>query len=157
MSSNAPLTHRLLRQWESPPTWLGLFLGLAWAQSRFLPVLPSGPGLRIAGAVLILAGLVVFALALVEFRRHRTTVLPRETPQSFITGGIYRLSRNPIYLGDALILSGAALRWDAAALLLVPLFILIIRSRFILGEEAGLRMAFGSEFDAYASRVRRWL
>ena len=157
MSTERSLTRRLLRQRESPPTWLGLFLVLAWAQSHWLPVLPSGPVLRLAGTGLILAGIAIFALALAEFRRHRTTVLPRETPNRLITGGIYRFSRNPIYLADALILSGAALRWDAAALLLVPLFMSIIRTRFIRGEEAGLRAVFGSEFDAYAARVRRWI
>ena len=157
MIPQTSLMRRLLRQWESPPTWLALFLCLAWAQSRFLPILPSGPGLRIAGAVLIVSGLVIFALALAEFRRHRTTVLPREAPQSFITGGIYQWSRNPIYLADAVILSGAALRWDGAALFLVPVFMWIIRNRFIEGEETGLRAMFGAEFDAYAHHVRRWI
>ncbi|MCF1707211.1 isoprenylcysteine carboxylmethyltransferase family protein [Tabrizicola sp. J26] len=148
---------RLLRQWESPPTWLVLFLCLAWAQSRFLAIMPSDPPLRLAGAALILIGIAIFASALIEFRRHRTTVLPREAPQRFITEGIYRWSRNPIYLADALILSGAVLRWDVGALLLVPAFMGIIRHRFIDGEEAGLKAAFGAEFDTYASRVRRWI
>jgi protein-S-isoprenylcysteine O-methyltransferase Ste14 len=151
------MARRLLRQWESPPTWLALFLGLAWAQSRVLPVLDAGPVGRTLGAALILSGLVVMALAIMQFRRHRTTVLPRETPVAMIQTGIYRRSRNPIYLADAMILSGAALRWDAGGLILVPLFMAIIRHRFIRGEEAGLRAAFGPAFDAYAARTRRWL
>ena len=71
------LTGRLLRQWESPPTWLALFLGLAWVQSRVLPLFDAGPVGRIAGAVLIAAGLGVMLLAATQFLRHRTTVLPR--------------------------------------------------------------------------------
>jgi protein-S-isoprenylcysteine O-methyltransferase Ste14 len=107
--------------------------------------------------VLIAAGLVIFISALLQFRRHATTVMPRETPAAMIDSGIYRLSRNPIYLADALFLAGAALWWDAASLLLVPLFVLVITRRFILGEEAGLRAVFGAAFDRYAARTRRWL
>lgn len=154
---NHSLTARLLRQWESPPTCLALFLALAWVQSRFLPVFDAGAAGRIAGAGLIAAGLGVMLLAVLQFRRHKTTVLPRETPTAFIETGIYRLSRNPIYLADALILAGAALRWDPGGLVLVPLFAAVIRNRFIRGEEAGLRASFGPVFDAYAARTRRWL
>jgi protein-S-isoprenylcysteine O-methyltransferase Ste14 len=152
-----PLYRRLLRQRESPPTWLVLFLGLAWLQARFLPLVDAGRAGRIAGTVLIAAGLVIFISALLQFRRHATTVMPRETPAAMIDSGIYRLSRNPIYLADALFLAGAALWWDAASLLLVPLFVLVITRRFILGEEAGLRAVFGAAFDRYAARTRRWL
>ncbi len=74
-----------------------------------------------------------------------------------IERGVYAWSRNPIYLADALILAGLALRWDVAALVLVPLFMAVIRRRFIDGEEAMLRDRFGPAFDAYAARVRRWL
>ncbi len=151
------LTGRLVRQWESPPTWLALFLVLAWVQSRMLPAFPPGPQVRTAGAVLIAAGLGVMVLAVLQFRRHRTTVLPRETPTAMIDTGIYRFSRNPIYLADTLILSGAILRWDLGGIILVPLFMAVIRQRFILGEEAGLRACFGAEFDAYSARTRRWL
>jgi protein-S-isoprenylcysteine O-methyltransferase Ste14 len=151
------LTGRLMRQWESPPTWLALFLLLAWVQSRALPVFDAGWVGRIAGAGMIGAGLGVMALAVLQFRRHRTTVLPRETPTAMIDSGIYRFSRNPIYLADTLILAGAALRWDVGALILVPFFMTVIRNRFILGEEAGLRARFGPAFEAYSARTRRWI
>lgn len=83
--------------------------------------------------------------------------MPRETPAALIRRGVYRVSRNPIYLADALFLAAAALWWDAASLLLVPLFIGVITRRFIRGEEAALRAAFGPAFDAYAAQTRRWL
>lgn len=146
-----------MRQWESPPTWLVLFLALAYAQSRLVPMLDAGPVGRIAGNALIAAGLVIMALAAVQFRRHGTTVLPRETPVAMIQTGVYRLSRNPIYLADAMILAGAALWWDAGGLILVPLFMTVIRQRFILGEEAGLQARFGAGYSAYAARTRRWI
>jgi protein-S-isoprenylcysteine O-methyltransferase Ste14 len=74
-----------------------------------------------------------------------------------IRTGIYALSRNPIYLADAMILAGVALRLDAASLILVPVFVAVIRVRFIEGEEAVMRARFGAEYAAYAARVRRWI
>jgi protein-S-isoprenylcysteine O-methyltransferase Ste14 len=152
-----PPRNRLLRQWESPPTWLLLMITLAALQARYLPMIDAGRPGRIAGTVLIVGGLFIFIAALRQFRRHRTTVMPRETPVAMIDSGIYRLSRNPIYLADALFLAGAALWWDAASLLLVPLFVMIITRRFILAEESGLRAVFGAAFDRYAAQTRRWL
>jgi len=156
MNPSSP-PNRLLRQWESPPTWLLLMIGLAALQARFLPVVNAGLPGRIAGTAMIACGLFIFVSALLQFRRHRTTVMPRETPVAMIDSGIYRLSRNPIYLADAMFLAGAALWWDAASLLLVPLFVWIITRRFIRGEEAGLRAVFGAAFDRYAAKTRRWL
>lgn len=152
-----PIILRLARQWESPPVWLAVFVGIAVVQSIHLPLWPLGSFGAMLGARLIVAGLAVFALALVQFRRHRTTVLPREEPQAMIRTGIYALSRNPIYLADAMILAGVALWRDAASLLLVPLFMAVIRVRFIAGEEAVMRKRFGTTYEAYAADVRRWL
>jgi protein-S-isoprenylcysteine O-methyltransferase Ste14 len=132
-------------------------IALAALQARYLPLVDAGRPGRIAGTVLIVGGLFIFISALLQFRRHRTTVMPRETPVAMIDSGIYRLSRNPIYLADTLFLAGAALWWDAASLLLVPLFVMIITRRFILGEESGLRAVFGATFDRYAAQTRRWL
>jgi protein-S-isoprenylcysteine O-methyltransferase Ste14 len=146
-----------LRQWESPPTWLALFLGLAWLQARYLPLAGAGRPGHILAVILCFGGLALFLAALWQFRRHRTTVLPRETPVAMITSGIYRVSRNPIYLADALFLAAAALWWDAASLLLVPLFMGVITRRFIRGEEAALRAEFGPAFASYAAQTRRWL
>ena len=148
---------RLLRQWESPPTWALLFAVLIWAQGRYLPLVELGPFGVVAGFGLIGAGAALLIAAALQFRRHRTTILPRETPRAMITSGVYGHSRNPIYVADALVLGGLALIWDAAALVLVPVFMAVITTRFILGEEAGLQASFGAEFAAYAGRVRRWV
>jgi hypothetical protein len=112
---------------------------------------------RVAAKSVIGVGIVMFALALGQFRRHSTTILPREEPRTMIQTGVYRLSRNPIYLADAMILAGVALWRDAASLLLVPLFLAVIRRRFITGEEAVMRRRFGAQYDSYAARVRRWI
>ena len=98
------------------------------------------------------------ALAALELRRAHTTIIPHQIPTSLVTSGIFRRTRNPIYLGDALIL-GAVVVWTGslAAAILVPIFILIINRLFIAGEEANLAQKFGRDFQKWSSRTRRWL
>lgn len=145
----------ILTRLELPPVWLLGFAAIVWGIGRLLPLpVPFG---AVAGAVLVLAGLALMALAALEMMRARTTIIPRNNPSALVTSGVFRISRNPIYLGDALILAGLCLRWDAPqALILVPLFGWIIARRFIDGEEARLRAAFGADYDAWAARVGRW-
>jgi protein-S-isoprenylcysteine O-methyltransferase Ste14 len=157
MSTGPSLWLRLSRQVESPPVWTLLFLALIALLSRFAPVWPPTPVLRMLGLCILLLAAAVLLAAVWEFRRAETTILPREAPRALITGGIYQLSRNPIYLADVLFVTGCALRWELAGLALAPLLGLILQQRFILGEEAGCRAAFGPAFEAYAARVRRWL
>lgn len=143
---------------DLPPFWLVLFAALAWAQARFLPNGAFGPWADAAGGLLIATGVLAMAASVVEFRRHRTTVIPHREASALVTTGIYRLSRNPIYLADALILSGLCLAWDAlSGLVLVPAFMAVIHLRFIRPEEARLRARFGPQFQAWAARTRRWL
>lgn len=142
---------------DYPPVWLAAFLGLAWGLSRWLPGGFGGLGL-LPGWALIVAGLALMGLAAGAMRAARTTIIPHEQPSALVEGGIFAFTRNPIYLGDVLILLGAALVWDvAAALPLAPVLGAILQRRFILPEEARLRAAFGPAFEAYAARVRRWL
>ena len=148
---------RILRQWESPPTWMLLCLGLAWLQSRLIPVSDTGRLGNWLGAALVLAGLALMVGSLVQFARARTTVMPRETARVLITSGVFQLSRNPIYVADSLILAGLCLRWDLGTLIWVPVFVAVINQRFIAGEEAHLRAKFGEEFHDWAEKVRRWI
>ncbi len=142
---------------DTPPVWLVLCIALAWVQARSLPLLPAPWPLRWAGAAAMLAGIALFVAASREFRRHRTSIIPRERPAALLTTGPFAYSRNPIYLADALILAGLVLRWDLASLPLVAAFVILISRRFIRGEEAGCAAAFGPAWQAYATRVRRWL
>ncbi len=149
----------MLKEIDIPPLWLGLFIALAWGLDRLWPGMATGwEWLRPLGWGLVVAGLVAMALALVEFLRNRTTFIPRRVPTAFLQHGIYRISRNPIYLGDALVLAGLIIAWDALPLLvLVPAFMVLITRRYIHGEEAGLEARFGEEYTAWKARVRRWL
>ncbi|MBT8409008.1 MAG: isoprenylcysteine carboxylmethyltransferase family protein, partial [Alphaproteobacteria bacterium] len=90
---------------DLPPVWLALFAAFAWWQPRLFSggLSIAHPVTSLLGGVLVGAGLVLMALAFAEFRRHRTTVVPHREADHLITSGIFRRSRNPIYLGDALI------------------------------------------------------
>ena len=145
---------------DLPPIWLVGFLALAWWQSAHLSMGLGfgGAWADFAGGLLVGGGVLLMVLAFAEFRRARTTIIPHETPSRLIQGGIYRFSRNPIYLGDALILAGLILRWDAVLCLpLIPIFIWIIEKRFIESEEMRMRRTFHAEFATYERKVRRWI
>ncbi|MES2914658.1 MAG: isoprenylcysteine carboxylmethyltransferase family protein [Pseudomonadota bacterium] len=145
-----------LRAFDIPPGWLVLHLAAAWAVSLVTPASLGGWG-RVPGQGLIVLGLAIMALAVVQMVAKRTTVIPRRDPRALVRSGLFSLSRNPIYLGDALILLGAILWLDAVlALPLVASFVWLIQTRFIRDEEARLALAFGAEFDLWASRTRRW-
>ncbi|MEY1555011.1 isoprenylcysteine carboxylmethyltransferase family protein [Yoonia sp. R2331] len=139
---------------DLPPIWLLAFAVLTWfSQSVVTLALPKW-----LGTVLVCVGLALMLAAIWEMQRKRTTVIPHMQPRVLVDTGIFAYSRNPIYLGDALILAGLALRWDAPiGLLLVPVFMWVIHTRFITAEEARLRTAFGPAFDAYAAITRRWV
>jgi protein-S-isoprenylcysteine O-methyltransferase Ste14 len=143
---------------DLPPVWLAVFLGLAWLVGDRLPMGGGGVWSDLLGGLLVGGGVLLMALAVFEMRRMRTTVIPHRTPDALVSSGIYRRTRNPIYLGDGMILTGLILYWAAwPALVLVPLFAWLITDRFIQPEEARLHDAFGDSYVAYAALVRRWM
>jgi len=145
---------------DIPPVWLLLALVVAWGQASLLPMGLSldGPVTDALAGLLIGAGVIAIAAAALAFRRARTTIMPHQTPAHLITTGIFKRSRNPIYLGDALILTGLILRFDAVvSLVLVPLFVWWIERHFIIPEENRMRRMFRAEFATYERKVRRWL
>lgn len=148
---------RILREIDIPPSWLALHIGAAWVLSCVSPQVFEALG-RSLGQGLVVLGAVVMALAALQMVLSRTTVIPRRNPSALVTGGLFAWSRNPIYLADAVILTGAILWLDAVlALPLVGSFVWLIQTRFIRDEEARLTEAFGPEFDLWAARVRRWV
>lgn len=144
---------------DIPPVWLLVFLALAGVAQAAMPGLAlHHAGVRMLGLGLGLVGLGLILSAIVTMSRAGTTVIPHEEPDALVTSGLFRISRNPIYLGDALILSGSVLYWGQPVLLvLVPIFMWVIALRFIRAEEARLRAAFGEKFDQWATKTRRWL
>jgi len=122
-----------------------------------LPWTPLGVTGRVFGAVLILAGLAAMLVAVLEMTKAKTTVIPRRKPAALVTSGIFEYSRNPIYLGDALVVAGAMLWLQVPwALPMIGVFAWILRHRFIDGEEQRLTETFGAEFSLWAARTGRW-
>lgn len=160
-SNEAERPRRMLKWIDLPPVWLALFLGVAWVQAeRFSYGLGFGswPVADLLGGLLVGAGVVLMALALYEMRRHRTTIVPHRDADVMVQTGIYSRTRNPIYLGDLLILAGFILRWDAVlSLPLVPIFLWWIERHFVIPEEDRLRRKFRADFARYCQKTRRWV
>ncbi|EYD77137.1 isoprenylcysteine carboxyl methyltransferase family protein [Rubellimicrobium mesophilum DSM 19309] len=145
---------------DVPPVWLLAFGLAAWTVARWDPL-----GLTFGGAwadlvagLLIGGGLLLILVAVAQMRQARTAVLPRREASAFVTNGAFGRSRNPIYLGMALILLGWTLRLDQPlALPLLPLFMALIERRFIDPEEEALARRFPAAWTRYAQATRRWL
>ena len=145
---------------DIPPVWLLLAVVLTWWIAALQPMswAIGGPVMDLSGGLLVGGGIVLILLAAVEMRKRRTTIVPHLEAAHLVTTGIFKRTRNPIYLGDTLVLAGLALRWDApVALLLVPLFMFTITQRFIIPEENRLRVKFRADFARYCEKTRRWV
>jgi protein-S-isoprenylcysteine O-methyltransferase Ste14 len=145
-----------------PPLALAMaFAGAIALASAYAPLLRLPfPGHRFAAASLAIAGFAIALAGVVQFRQARTTVNPTspERTSAVVTSGLYRWSRNPMYLGMTLILLGIAV-WAStlAGLLLVAVFCACLTRFQIVPEERALLAAFGPEFERYAATVRRWI
>jgi protein-S-isoprenylcysteine O-methyltransferase Ste14 len=145
-----------------PPVALVIITAaLMWLVSRMGPafglLLPARRALALG---LVVAGAVISALGVVSFRRAGTTVNPikPETAGSLVVSGIYRRTRNPMYLGFLLGLAGwAVFLSNALAFIFLPVFVLYLNRFQIRPEERALSSVFGKDFAAYQSKVRRWL
>jgi len=145
-----------------PPPLVGLCVAAAmWAVARLPPAWGMAPGVRQALVLaLVLAGLAFDGLGVLAFRRLRTTVNPLrpQKASALVTGGVYRITRNPMYMGMALLLTAWAVHlsalWPFAG---PPAFVFYIGRFQIAPEERVLRDLFGEAWSAYAARVRRWL
>ncbi|MBD9579064.1 isoprenylcysteine carboxylmethyltransferase family protein [Pseudomonas sp. PDM23] len=146
------LEHRI------PPPLVAIITAvLMWLAVR--PIYPLGNRLWLA-LLVALAGIAVCLAGVASFRRARTTVNPLkpESASSLVVAGIYRHTRNPMYLGFAIVLLGwCVFLGSALAVLGVAVFVLYIGRFQIRPEERALRELFGAEFEAFCSRVRRWV
>jgi protein-S-isoprenylcysteine O-methyltransferase Ste14 len=114
-------------------------------------------GMRLFGGLVLTAGIVLNVVATSQFERRHTSVSPSTAPAALVTDGVFSVSRNPMYLGIALILGGAALSLATpAGFLTVPTFVAWV-GILIREEEERLEALFGDAFLAYRGRVPRWL
>lgn len=147
----------MLKWLDIPPVWLAGSLVLAWASRRVWAFDPPG-AVVVLGVAIAAVGAALLVWAIAVMQRHRTTPIPHRQPSALVSSGPFGVSRNPIYLGDSLMLAGFSLAVGAPlGLLLLPLFVALITFRFIRAEEGRLAQGFGPAFAEYASRVRRWI
>ena len=155
-----------------PLIYIG-FLLLGWVLFRFANPAVVGPDLhgwlslgfgmetqtrRIVSLPLIIGGLLLDGAAAGYFRRLGTAVEPWKPSTVLATDGLYRFSRNPIYLGFAITYVGLAVAMDSVLVLLLLIPCLLVVDRFVIQrEERYLSAKFGPDYDAYRARVRRWL
>jgi len=158
--STTPLSNPGVR---FPPPFIfiiGLLAG--WGLDRYVVALPltypSRETLLAVGVSLVAIGVLLAACGIITFRIARTSVIPHHSASRLVTAGPYRFTRNPMYTGLLVAYVGAtALLHTLWPLVLLP-FVIIVMIRFVIQrEERYLSDAFGADYTAYCSRVRRWL
>lgn len=138
-----------------PPLIFAGFLALGLVIDR--DAFRAGPA-QLAGVALAAAGIALIAISLGLFAGAKTRPEPWQPASSLVDRGLYRFTRNPMYLGMALLSLGVALAFSSLAGVLLALAALAIIDRTVVTrEEAYLTRRFGAEYSAYTRRVRRWL
>ena len=141
-----------------PAPYAAALVGGWWLdRNRLALPLDWGAFTKPVGWLLVGIGLVLAIWTLATLWRHHTTVNPYKAVSELCTDGPFRLSRNPIYLGDWFILAGVALLLETLwPLVFAPLIWAMLRYGVIRHEEAHLEARFGDAYRDYKSRVRRW-
>jgi protein-S-isoprenylcysteine O-methyltransferase Ste14 len=130
--------------------------GLNWLYP--LPFVPPSLPRALIGLMLFLAGIFLAAWSVRTFRKAHTNVLTSQPASAIVTTGPYSFSRNPIYVGMFLGLSGFAIAFNSLWFLAVLVaMVFVIRFGVIAREEIYLESKFGARYLDYKARVRRWL
>ncbi len=150
-----------MRLFVPPPVALLIAAALAWVLARETPLTKFDfPGRTVVAAVILLAGLALMLTAAWSFWRAGTSINPLRPGRArvLLTGGVFAISRNPIYLADVLLLL-ALVVWLSMPLnlLIVVGFVGYLQRYQIRPEERVLAAKFGAEYARYRRSVRRWL
>lgn len=141
-----------------PPVYLLVTLVFMWLMQLILPVFQYiDEPVAYVGIIGVGLGIIMAAISAGMFKKAGTGIKPFDEATTLVTNGFYRYTRNPMYMGMFLMLTGVAfLMGSIGAALPVLVFILIIRNNFVLGEESFLEASFGQQYLDYKSAVRRW-
>ncbi|GAA3870781.1 isoprenylcysteine carboxylmethyltransferase family protein [Celeribacter arenosi] len=147
----------MIRSFDYPPIWLLGFCIVAYILRGVLGFEPTLLLLWVGGGIAFV-GVALQLWAALTMMARKTTFIPHRSPQFLVTTGPFRLSRNPIYLGDVFTLAGVSLLFGSwVGLACVPVFAIILDRRFIRPEEQKLVAGFPEEFAKWAKRTGRWL
>ncbi len=142
-----------------PTSYFLILLALSAAVHFLLPsVTVIEAPVSYAGALLIIAGIVLNIQADMAFKRNSTTVKPHIMPSKLVISGAFRISRHPMYLGMFLVLLGESVILGSLLTFIFPfVFAALMECIFIGDEERNLEKAFGKDYAAYRKKVRRWI
>lgn len=142
-----------------PPIVLLICLGLVYFLSHYLPMLAIPLILSNLYIYVAVVGVLIPLVGLWEFRKAKTTIDPTkpEKTTNLVSNGIYRFTRNPMYLGMQFIIIAAVLKFtNYLGFIALPCFILYITQFQIKPEERIIEGIFGEEYIQYKKKVRRW-
>ena len=141
-----------------PPTYLLIAMIAMLALHFLFPVAWIVPPLwNLFGLIFLVAGVIMNLIADKAFHQAGTTVKPFEESSMLVTDGVFQISRNPMYMGFVLILAGIAiLLRSLSPYLIVFAFVFLIDQTYIRVEEGMLAEKFGSSWEQYKSKTRRW-
>lgn len=154
-----PITRPSPLPW--PPILLGLVLVGGWLLGEAAPL--PWPGMedlpaRIIGLSIGAAGIALTIWAAVTLHKHDTAILPHKPASALVTSGPFAYLRNPLYLGDVMILLGLAeLTRNVWFVILALVFAVLVTWLAILPEERHLEARFGRAYRDYMSKARRWI
>ncbi|MDP2562355.1 isoprenylcysteine carboxylmethyltransferase family protein [Psychrobium sp. 1_MG-2023] len=143
-----------------PPVWAALCAGLMWLVKPYATFPAALVAYTLMLAVFIaLVGIAIDLTSVWRFFRNKTTINPlKPAASTLVTSGMYRFSRNPMYLGMLLLLIAWGIYLSSfAAIACVALFVLVLNRLQIVPEERALLAIFGQQYQDYCQRVRRWL
>ena len=144
-----------------PPVWALIFFVAIYFVGQSMPGrLPIGVIQQGLAFLVAASGFGIAAWALIQFQQQKTTYHPTVpgAATSLVTDGVYKITRNPMYVGMALVLAGEALYFGTIlGALLVMVFVGVITAVQIIPEERALARLFGAEFEAFKYRTPRWL
>jgi len=124
----------------------------------YLPVVQAIVFPLWTGSVVVVLGLSIIVYTISLFKRQQTDVMPDGNPSILITHGIYKITRNPIYLGMTLILLGSAFLFGTLSTFFIPpLFMATVDLIWIRFEERNLESIFGNRYTTYKESVRKWI
>lgn len=144
-----------------PPAVAAIAAFIMWGINVVTPSLQFHDTTRVVVAISVaLLGGCISLVGVISFRRMKTTINPTrpEKASLLVASGIFQVTRNPMYVGMVLVLTGWAVFLSSPGALLGPIAFALYITRFqIIPEERALDALFGSEYTAYKARVRRWV
>ena len=144
---------------DIPPVYFALAILSMLALDRWLPIARIGhPLFTYLGVIAIIGGVMLAVVAVRLFAKAETGVKPFTPSTAVVQSGPYRLTRNPMYLGMMIVLTGGfLLSGSVSPILIIPIFFRWIHNRFVLPEEAHMERHLGEAYLDYKQSVRRWL